>query len=334
MLTNEEMIGLQAEKHDLVSVREFKSAEEYVLYLMHCYAYKVMSVFARGKVLDLGCNVGYGSLELAANGAQVFGVDVSEKAIDEAKKSHLQPGLSFSVIDGTKLPFPADYFDVVVSCQVIEHIVDVTNYLSEISRVLTRDGLVFFTTPNRKVRLDEDMKPWNTFHVTEYDAEGLAALLSPHFANIDVLGMSAKKPTYEIEFNRVQAALNANRQDKSESSINKQLKYAPTGIGTRLWALVRGSLKRVLPEKTIFIMKKLASKLEKNEEMLAERETQACTINYEKHLIEDFFYSKESIQSSLDFLAICSNCCETHDSVVTDIAKSPNIENNRKKIGV
>lgn len=86
MLTNEEMISLQAEKHKLVGVSNFSSKEEYVLHLIHCAAYNQASYLAENKtVLDLGCNIGYGAEIISRSASKVIGVDVSERAVTFAK---------------------------------------------------------------------------------------------------------------------------------------------------------------------------------------------------------------------------------------------------------
>ncbi|MDJ0678870.1 MAG: hypothetical protein QNJ18_03275 [Xenococcaceae cyanobacterium MO_167.B52] len=53
MLTHEEMIGLQAEKHGLIGTDEFASKQEYVLHLIHTAAYvSASSLTENKKVLD------------------------------------------------------------------------------------------------------------------------------------------------------------------------------------------------------------------------------------------------------------------------------------------
>lgn len=163
MLTHEEMIGIQAETHDLITTT-FRSVEEYVLQLVQTYAYVTASrVVKNKKVLDLGCNTGYGTRILFDLAKQIVGVDVSENAISFAKNEYGHLGITFKQIDGKRLPFDDDTFDVIASFQVIEHIVDHSKYIGEIQRVLAPNGVVLFTTPNALLRLDPGMKPWNQF---------------------------------------------------------------------------------------------------------------------------------------------------------------------------
>jgi ubiquinone/menaquinone biosynthesis C-methylase UbiE len=99
------------------------------------------------RVLDVGC--GRGDQTVKWNGRigaeDVIGVEISELAAKEAKKR----GLQVVICDvGRSLPFIADSFDVIVSNQVIEHLVNVDLSLSEINRVLKRSGYAIISTEN------------------------------------------------------------------------------------------------------------------------------------------------------------------------------------------
>lgn len=51
-------------------------------------------------------------------------------------------------MDAQRLPFPDGAFDVVVSDDLIEHLVETDSYAREIHRVLTPTGWLFLSTPN------------------------------------------------------------------------------------------------------------------------------------------------------------------------------------------
>lgn len=205
MLTHEEMIGLQAEKHELIDPKRFKTREEYVLHLVHTVAYEHAAREASNKrVLDLGCNTGYGTAILARKSKSIVGVDVSEGAVSAASREHAN--IEFHLVNGKELPFPSGSFDLVTSFQVIEHLVDPRQYLDEIRRVLVPGGVVLFTTPNAVLRLDPGMKPWNQFHVREFNADELVDLLQPFFSKVEISGLFADPELYEIERNRLTTA--------------------------------------------------------------------------------------------------------------------------------
>ena len=98
-----------------------------------------------GRVLDLGCGHGSNSRVLFADrpDLDVVGLDVSAKAI--AGYLEVRPGL---VGDAEHLPFASASFDLVVSDDVIEHLVDTDSYAREIHRVLRPGGHLALSTPN------------------------------------------------------------------------------------------------------------------------------------------------------------------------------------------
>jgi ubiquinone/menaquinone biosynthesis C-methylase UbiE len=109
---------------------------------------------AGDQVLEVGCGCGYLSLELARSGRQVTGVDIASVAIEQAKKhaERLPSGAAeFVCVNGLKLPFPSDSFDLVFSVEVLEHLheADVPRYLAGAFRVLRPGGHFWVKTPSR-----------------------------------------------------------------------------------------------------------------------------------------------------------------------------------------
>lgn len=101
----------------------------------------------RGKVLDVGCGAGAftGSLKQRGPELEVYGVDISKKAIKLAKKDF--PDINFSVASAYQLPFPDNFLDgAVVKC-VLEHLEDPAKALAELKRVLKPGGLFYSITP-------------------------------------------------------------------------------------------------------------------------------------------------------------------------------------------
>lgn len=100
---------------------------------------------AKGKILDLGCSLGF-FLDLArARGWKGFGVEISEYAVAYAKKK-----LGINVFLGTlgEAKFEKGFFDVVTLFQTIEHLPDPGAALKEIYKILKKGGLLVITTPN------------------------------------------------------------------------------------------------------------------------------------------------------------------------------------------
>lgn len=100
-----------------------------------------------GKLLDLGCDRGDITVRYKAKAKQVFGVDNNPDAIRDAKKLH--KGVTFVLAQGEKLPFPDNTFDTVVMGDVLEHVEDEEQTVSEVYRVLKPDGNLVLSVPHK-----------------------------------------------------------------------------------------------------------------------------------------------------------------------------------------
>lgn len=98
-------------------------------------------------VLDAGCGEGSLATRLAAQGAHVVGVDISQPNLLAASGRAERDGfpVRLALADLTRLPFPDCSFDLVTSSHVIEHLPDPLAGLREIRRVAK--GLVVIAAP-------------------------------------------------------------------------------------------------------------------------------------------------------------------------------------------
>jgi 2-polyprenyl-3-methyl-5-hydroxy-6-metoxy-1,4-benzoquinol methylase len=96
------------------------------------------------KVLVIGCGQG-DELELLKN-AHVIAFDFSMSAVIHART--LVEQNHYLQSDAMHLPFSSGSFDLVISSEVIEHILEPTKMMQEIARVLVPGGHLLITTPN------------------------------------------------------------------------------------------------------------------------------------------------------------------------------------------
>jgi len=104
------------------------------------------------RVLDVGCSTGALMVYCALLGAETYGVDISNEAVEKANSYLKKFGLNGKAIacDARKIDFPDNYFDKVISSDFLEHLSfsDSITVLKEIKRVLRPDGLAVIKTPN------------------------------------------------------------------------------------------------------------------------------------------------------------------------------------------
>ena len=96
-----------------------------------------------GTFLDLGTGPGTQAIQLSKYGFQVTGTDISNSAIEKAKK--LSDKVSFLVDDILDSKFSDKKFDFIFDRGVF-HVFEKdqrTQYLSEIKRILNEDGILF-----------------------------------------------------------------------------------------------------------------------------------------------------------------------------------------------
>ena len=101
---------------------------------------------AAGRILDVGSGDGTFAARLAAQGAQVTGLDPAPTALARAQAAH--PDIRFVAPGaGGGLPFPDASFDVLTCVNVLQHVADTQSLLSEAWRVLTPHGLLAVAVP-------------------------------------------------------------------------------------------------------------------------------------------------------------------------------------------
>ena len=131
------------------------------------------------KVLDVGCNSGE-LIRLLKDAKQcdVTGIDISEVALDIAKKK----GLNVLFADAEHIPFPDASFDVVTLREVLVHIHEPLKALKEIRRVLKPSGFLIGSAPH--ANLERIAWDDNRLHHRYYDETRITEDLGKHFETV------------------------------------------------------------------------------------------------------------------------------------------------------
>ncbi len=102
----------------------------------------------RPRILDLGCGLGWFTERLADFG-EAHGIDLSPEGIAVAQAR--RPDISYRAGNIYDAPLPRNYFDIVVSQEVIAHVEDQQKYVDLAASVLKPGGYFIITTGNKYV---------------------------------------------------------------------------------------------------------------------------------------------------------------------------------------
>ena len=105
------------------------------------------------KILDIGCGGGLLSEPMSRLGAEVFGMDASERNIQVAKIHAKKSGLKIKYLCSSPEKFKTNLkFDVILNMEIIEHVEDVDFFLKSCSRLLKKNGIMFVATLNKTLK--------------------------------------------------------------------------------------------------------------------------------------------------------------------------------------
>lgn len=123
------------------------------LLLEHLARYQFALPYLKGRVLDFACGAGYGTKMMAKASkkkvTEAIGVDISTEAIRYASHNYFHPLVTYQVQDvvDPTLPQKLGTFDVIVSFETIEHVVEEEQFLSNIYSMLKPGGTLLLSTP-------------------------------------------------------------------------------------------------------------------------------------------------------------------------------------------
>lgn len=203
----------------------------------HYHRYLSVEPVIKDKVvLDAACGTGYGSALMTKGAKFVYGIDISEEALDYAKEKYSISNLEFihSSVDSIKLP--DNCVDVVVSFETIEHINESSQnkFLAEVKRVLKDSGTLVISTPNKKIYSDiRDYQ--NEYHIREFYSHEFYSFIKKYFSYVKIYNqgfhlassitdftssMELIKDNEEQTESRYIIAVCSNEESNSQISIN------------------------------------------------------------------------------------------------------------------
>ena len=101
-------------------------------------------------ILDIGCGGGLLSEPMSRMGANVTGIDASDKNIKIAKLHSKKNNLKINYLCSSPEKLKnKKKFDVILNMEIIEHVEDINFFLKSCSKLLKKNGLMFVATINK-----------------------------------------------------------------------------------------------------------------------------------------------------------------------------------------
>ncbi len=119
-----------------------------------------------GRMIDVGFGIGANLIFFAQTGFECYGVEVGEPMLKAAERSAEEAGvkLNLGLLNGTRLDFPDNYFDIVLSWGAVYYYGSktlVAAAIDEFYRVLRPQGVLLMAVPHPNChivpRLSEDL---------------------------------------------------------------------------------------------------------------------------------------------------------------------------------
>ena len=158
------------------------------------------------KILDIGC--GDAVLFYLLNqkikdyNLELYGVDSSDSALSVAREKN--PKVFFKESDVYSIPFEDNYFDMIISSDVIEHVVEAKKVLSEIKRVGKKKSIIIIGTPIRHTEIPRDK-----MHYYEFFPQEFKDLLNDFFSDVKII--QSHKLRYLLLYNQMLSIFGINK---------------------------------------------------------------------------------------------------------------------------
>lgn len=155
------------------------------------------------RIIDIACGQGYFSKIFAAGGADVFGIDISDKLVTLADKRHMparegeskNPRFAVAPADDIK-PAGSDYFDGACIVLALQNIKELNGTLKEANRVLAKGGKLVIVLNHPCFRIPQ-ASSWGFDGATKIQYRRVDKYGRPFTADIDMMP-GAKSPGAKI----------------------------------------------------------------------------------------------------------------------------------------
>ncbi|WP_404406830.1 class I SAM-dependent methyltransferase [Jeotgalibacillus malaysiensis] len=150
-----------------------------MMLLEHMARYQFAFPYVKGRVLDLACGSGYGSVMAARQSkrkiCEMVAVDFSEEVLTYARGRYHHPMISYECHDAVDplLPEKLGTFDCILSFETYEHIAEEEVFLDNLFRLLKPGGILVLSTPFGEGRGKPSSEPFHIHQITRNEFRSL-----------------------------------------------------------------------------------------------------------------------------------------------------------------
>lgn len=140
-------------------------------------------------ILDFGCGTGYNCYYIAERNKpkKVVGIDIYDECIKYCKQNYQTPTIEFLEQDCMKYNDQLGLFDVVISCEVLEHVQDHGLFIENLKKYLYPGAIAFISTPNKALfSITKNKSFLNSTHVKELYFEEFHHSISSSFKDVTI----------------------------------------------------------------------------------------------------------------------------------------------------
>ncbi len=147
------------------------------------------------RFLDVGCNYGFTVKAGRDLGLDAHGIDIDDTAVTASRNMFGQN--LYETVSVQDYAARGEKADIIYTSEVIEHVPDPDSFVASIAQILSKDGVLFLTTPDAgHFRVPRDFAKWNDVmppeHITYFTKKGLTLLCAKHGLKIKSFGFTFK----------------------------------------------------------------------------------------------------------------------------------------------
>jgi 2-polyprenyl-3-methyl-5-hydroxy-6-metoxy-1,4-benzoquinol methylase len=186
-----EAIDPDGNKRDLITEKESKIKN------LHYDDIKFVEELSGGKILDAGCGFGF-FLSALSDRWEKYGLELSQYCVENIKINNPDIKVKNEIIEN--IPFDLDFFDVIYSFHVIEHVMNPEDHIKCLHKMLKKDGKLIISTPNIgsfvSRRFKGNYRLLGLPHIILFSVETLSILLKR--IGFEIIGI--KFPFFKTEY--------------------------------------------------------------------------------------------------------------------------------------